>query len=865
MATRRKPRPTAFETFVDKNYDDLVCEYAETGAESEGVDFDDFAEEAYARSKKKKGAKRRPNPGGGADLLQEFATKIRVSDNFSRLDLSLEDAACMLADFAVRSLGPLVAHEAELPWAVSSLRDHAPVTDMASATKAGDRARDIARNVLGRVNERPRDPLYVDALRAIGEVCSTAKHRPSETPSACVEAMQKTIAARVSEETVTNAARRMLAKALHPPAARTEFVAAEPRSSLFGSFRSMFSSSPSARAANPASHRYVIRVRYVGGSGQSEAFPVYSIYDESLPWRDQFPLKTCHTREEAEEWLAESPREENPASLYSVAVDGRPVYSSHLRDQAMQRFMQKRSSGHGEVTLSIDGDVAYRAASGGSVRVGNPLSEADGRGYVNGYFIGARADLYGADLAGANLRGADLEGADLREADLRGADLSHAILDGANLTGATLSGADLSVANLYRANLSGANLEGAILRWAPLTEANLTGANLTGAILAAANLTGANLTGANLTGAELWNANLRGANLSGANLEGADLMGATMPDGRVYSGRVPNPKVTNWVKGAKRMSNPAFSVVGSADPAVLDAALRHHDGPTATVEAEYGSAVVEGTWLTLAHHGSRSHNLCPCLEENRQPPADLLIGVSHFDLDTLGGVMALLGIKPNAPDFWRVAARIDTEGPHKLPLMGATRDTVDCLNAFWAWSEDNRVSLPRASAQGPAPLVDLTDLFLKASSFITELLSGHRADAVSTGRAWAARNEALERETLVSEYGNGAVLLRSSDKFVNHLYGPTAAAVVGYNTKAGSITVSFSDEDSRRGLSACDIMQDVYGPLAGGHAGIAGTPRGETYTLDDAADLAGVVADKLHGRTQNPGYGTRRGPREYRY
>ena len=309
----------------------------------------------------------------------------------------------------------------------------------------------------------------------------------------------------------------------------------------------------------------------------------------------------------------------------------------------------------------------------------------------------------------------------------------------------------------------------------------------------------------------------------------------------------------------------APEIVGSADPYVLDAALSRHHGPTATVEAEYGDAVVSGSWVTLAHHGSRSHNLCPCLEENRRPPPDLLIGVSHFDLDTLGGTMALLGIKPSAPDFWRVAARIDTEGPHKLPLMGATRDTVDCLHAFWAWSEDNRVSLPRASAQGPATLVNLTDLFLKASSFITELLAGHRADAVSAGRAWAAKNEALERETLVSEYGNGAVLLRSSDKFVNHLYGPTAAAVVGYNTKVGSITVSFSDEDARKGLSACDILQEVYGPLAGGHAGIAGTPRGETYTPADAAALARVVADKLRGRTQNPGYGTRRGPGGYKY
>ena len=398
---------------------------------------------------------------------------------------------------------------------------------------------------------------------------------------------------------------------------------------------------------------------------------------------------------------------------------------------------------------------------------------------------------------------------------------------------------------------------GADLAEADLTEANLAEADLTGADLYKADLTGADLTGATLRGANLWQADLTGAILEAIKFNKDTIM----PDGTIYSGRAPNPDYdTSYEEGDRTPE-----IVGSADPYVLDAALSRHHGPTATVEAEYGDAVVSGSWATLAHHGSRSHNLCPCLEENRQPPPDLLIGVSHFDLDTLGGTMALLGIKPSAPDFWRVAARIDTEGPHKLPLMGATRDTVDCLHAFWAWSEDNRVSLPRASAQGPATLVNLTDLFLKASSFITELLAGHRADAVSAGRAWAARNEALERETLVSEYGNGAVLLRSSDKFVNHLYGPTAAAVVGYNTKVGSITVSFSDEDSRRGLSACDILQEVYGPLAGGHAGIAGTPRGETYTLDDAADLARVVADKLHGRTQNPGYGTRRGPRGYKY
>ena len=504
----------------------------------------------------------------------------------------------------------------------------------------------------------------------------------------------------------------------------------------------------------------------------------------------------------------------------------------------------------------------------GRHRNGLGIDPATGTGTVIGsdgkeYEIGPGADLTGAILWGANLTGANLTGAILRKAKL-----GEAILEGADLTGAKLEWADLTLADLENTILEGANLTGAWMAAANLGEANLRNSSLHGADLHGAFLKGADLTGANLNGASFGFATVDPEHIQLIENEHRQMMSTLnsfhsnvtpvpRPRKVISPGRIPNPGYGLYDASYQEGDRPP-KIVGSSDPYVLDAALSNHHGPTSTVEAEYGDAVVSGSWATLAHHGSRSHNLCPCLEENRQPPPDLLIGVSHFDLDTLGGTMALLGIKPNAPDFWRVAARIDTEGPHKLPLMGATRDTVDCLNAFWAWSEDNRVNLPRASAQGPAPLVDLTDLFLKASSFITALLAGHRADAVSAGRAWVARNEALERETLVSEYGNGAVLLRSSDRFVNHLYGPTAVAVVGYNTAKGSISLSFSDEGLRRGLSANDILQEVYGPLAGGHVGIGGTPRGETYTLDDAAAFAQIVADKLLRRTPNPGYGRRR-------
>lgn len=74
---------------------------------------------------------------------------------------------------------------------------------------------------------------------------------------------------------------------------------------------------------------------------------------------------------------------------------------------------------------------------------------------------------------------------------------------------------------------------------------------------------------------------------------------------------------------------------------------------SATVEAEYGDLVVEGSVLTLAHHGPRSGNSCPCLVENRPQGEQSIevVGLSHMDLDTIGGCAALLGLKPDAPGF----------------------------------------------------------------------------------------------------------------------------------------------------------------------------------------------------------------------
>jgi hypothetical protein len=56
----------------------------------------------------------------------------------------------------------------------------------------------------------------------------------------------------------------------------------------------------------------------------------------------------------------------------------------------------------------------------------------------------------------------------------------------------------------------------------------------------------------------------------------------------------------------------------------------------------------------------------------------------------------------------------------------------------------------------------------------------------------------------------------------------SARAIVAWNPEAGTVTVSL--ESSVSGVSCRDIVQALWGPLAGGHAGIAGSPRGMAMT-----------------------------------
>lgn len=263
---------------------------------------------------------------------------------------------------------------------------------------------------------------------------------------------------------------------------------------------------------------------------------------------------------------------------------------------------------------------------------------------------------------------------------------------------------------------------------------------------------------------------------------------------------------------------------------------------TATVEAEYGDACVEGNILTLAHHGPRKHNPCPCLMDNIEAHIDA-VGLSHLDLDALGGCMALLAAKCDGElerEFWRTAAFVDINGVHKLPNYLPWPEVMELLNAWWAWHEDNTVYAPRDGT-----VLDVTDQVVRAMNTVHDLLGtlslgdGTRRTAlIETGRDWAQGEFALEQVSFMADARGGQyiVVARKADKFVNHLYVSESkkivyAAVVALNTKHNSITVSVADPIP--GFSCCKFMQHMYGELAGGHDSIAGSPRGQVMTEDD--------------------------------
>lgn len=243
-----------------------------------------------------------------------------------------------------------------------------------------------------------------------------------------------------------------------------------------------------------------------------------------------------------------------------------------------------------------------------------------------------------------------------------------------------------------------------------------------------------------------------------------------------------------------------------------------------SVEAEYGDKIIEAVGgVTLAHHGIRSDNPAPCIAEVK--PNNLPTVISHVDLDTIGGILAIWDEKPQDDAFWEAAAYIDLNGRHRINNIGERETSM--LQAYWAWIQDN--PSPRHSEP-----TDVTETITKSAEVIKSIVAQDKI-MLERGQEWAKQNHELTEKFLVKEDENMRVFISDGVFCSSNYWSPSmqqySKSTIVLDQKNGSIT--FGLEDNGKTISARETVQAFWGPEAGGHPGIAGSPRGMKLTEED--------------------------------
>jgi hypothetical protein len=293
-------------------------------------------------------------------------------------------------------------------------------------------------------------------------------------------------------------------------------------------------------------------------------------------------------------------------------------------------------------------------------------------------------------------------------------------------------------------------------------------------------------------------------------------------------------------------------VVMASDPDRLKAAR-----PVVTIEAEYGDRVVEGSALTLAHHGPRSGNEVPCVARMiNGSMADQIvqdvfktrtIGLSHTDLDSVGGILRVVECHSDLKDwklgtdeFWALAAFVDLNGAHKVAEHDPDDISLQQLWAWWAWERENPCYPKRDGT-----VTDINDWVLKAVTTLAQIFwvfgDPPATQRFNAGSKFREAEEALSLDSFV-ELTEEGVCVRVAPTFVNHLYGTPAGpakAIVAYDTRKGMITLSRADDSVK--FNAREVVQQLWGSEAGGHDGIAGSPRNQRMTAADLSEVRNRV------------------------
>ena len=212
----------------------------------------------------------------------------------------------------------------------------------------------------------------------------------------------------------------------------------------------------------------------------------------------------------------------------------------------------------------------------------------------------------------------------------------------------------------------------------------------------------------------------------------------------------------------------------------------------ATVEAEYGDECLEGTMVTLAHHGPRSGNPAPCnTPDVPELPPFATVVVSHIDLDTLGGIYALQGRKPEDDRFWEAAEMIDVKGVHHIHELD--KDIQDKLNAYYAYNDGQ----PRQRYTEAIDVTKQIDDTYNVVNAIVDINDPEHDKLITAGKEWAQTREKEVEGQLVYENKDVRVFDTNGIFCAASYFSPNqntiCPATVTYNEKFKSITLAFED------------------------------------------------------------------------
>lgn len=258
-----------------------------------------------------------------------------------------------------------------------------------------------------------------------------------------------------------------------------------------------------------------------------------------------------------------------------------------------------------------------------------------------------------------------------------------------------------------------------------------------------------------------------------------------------------------------------------------------------TIEAEYGDFCVEGKELTLAHHGSRSDNPAPCNTDAPEFDGGRIL-ISHIDLDTVGGILQVAGEKPEDQAFWAAAEKMDVEGTHHIHELEP--EVQDQLNAFYAWNAQQERTRYEEPTEVSSVVEQNKDILVK----LIDRDHPEHEQLIEQGREQERdiTKQVEDRCTFENDFVRG--FFTDGPFCAANYYSPEQDKIipstVTYNTKFDSITVAFADGGKE--FSAREIVQEMWGPEAGGRDGIAGSPRGQQMSEYDFQQAMNVVMDK---------------------